>query len=130
MKILKATTFSTLHTNTAKVLDLRQQKEAIEARYKAAIADSLDAAVAILRDNPGAGMTCGDIANVTGLTTAMVANVMSNRVDVKTEHRPIQRRFVELDDNGKVIPGTEKIEEYERTVYSYRDINTGRRYYD
>lgn len=130
MKILKATTFSTLHTNTAKVIDLRQQKEAIEAKYRAAIADSLDAVIDILHDNPGAGMTCGDIANVTGLTTAMIACAMDKRLDIKIEHRPIQRRFVELDDNGKVIPGTEKIEEYERTVYSYRDINAGRRYYD
>lgn len=119
MKILKAAKFATLHKNTATMLDLREQKEAIEAKYKAAIADTIETVVEVLRQNPNAGMTCGDIAGVTGLNTAMISHAMACRPDVTGYKTHVSRQFIELDEDGDPIPGAIKTEEYQRTVYQY-----------
>lgn len=117
MKILKAAKFESLHENAVNVCRLRTAKEEIEQEYEGACKAAIEAVVGILTENPEAVMTCGDIADATGLPISKVAYAMYNHPSIVAERQPIERRFVELDESGEPIPGCVKVEQYNRTTF-------------
>jgi hypothetical protein len=127
--VLSAGKFATLREGSADVTRLYAEVERAKEALKQAKADTADAIIKVLADNPTSYLTCGDLAAVTGLSTAAISQMMCGRPDVIMERIPVRKRMVEMDENGNVMPWTERVEEYQRTGYRYcatRDTHRSR----
>lgn len=118
-KVLSAGKFASLREGSADVVRLYVEVERVKTALKDAKNRAAEAVVQVLADNPGAYLTCGDIASATGLTTAAVSQMLGNYPNIRVERVPVRKRLVEMDDKDNVLMWTVHEEVYERTGYCY-----------